>query len=96
MTYTYHCRRARGLSRTCIIAGRRNSSRYPAVAPGMVVIFEAPRSSSCPLGPLMTVTEAATFLHVSTRTVRRLLERRELRKARIGRTDGHVAQCFAD
>jgi excisionase family DNA binding protein len=34
----------------------------------------------------MTVGEAATILHVSTRTIRRLTERGELRAVRIGRS----------
>jgi excisionase family DNA binding protein len=44
------------------------------------------RSGSPLLGPLMTVGEAATILHVSARTIRRLVERGELHSVRIGRS----------
>jgi excisionase family DNA binding protein len=45
-----------------------------------------PLASSPPLGPLMTVAEAATILRVSTRTIRRLIERGELDAVRVGRS----------
>jgi excisionase family DNA binding protein len=37
------------------------------------------------LAPLMTVAEAATALRVSTKTVRRMLDRGELHRVRVGR-----------
>jgi excisionase family DNA binding protein len=39
-----------------------------------------------PLLPLMTIGEAATILHVSPRTIRRIIERGELEVVRIGRS----------
>jgi len=48
-----------------------------------------PADASLPdpgLGHLLTVSEAATILHVSTKTVRRLIARRELDGVRIGRS----------
>jgi excisionase family DNA binding protein len=37
------------------------------------------------LTPLLTVAEVATYLHVRTRTVRRLIDSKELQAIRIGR-----------
>jgi excisionase family DNA binding protein len=44
------------------------------------------RSSSPLLRPLMTVGEAATILHVSARTIRRMIGRGEFSPVRIGRS----------
>jgi excisionase family DNA binding protein len=44
------------------------------------------RLGSPPVDPLITVGEAATSLHVSPRTIRRLIERGELHALRIGRS----------
>jgi excisionase family DNA binding protein len=44
------------------------------------------RSSSPLLRPLMTVGEAATILHVSARTIRRLIGRGEIPAVRMGRS----------
>ena len=44
------------------------------------------RSSSLLLRPLMTVGEAATILHVSARTIRRLIGRGEIPAVRMGRS----------
>ena len=38
------------------------------------------------IDPLITVGEAATILHVSTRTIRRLIERGKLQAVRVGRS----------
>ena len=44
------------------------------------------RSVPPPVEPLITVGEAATILHVSTRTIRRLIKRGKLQAVRIGRS----------
>ena len=41
--------------------------------------------SNADLTPLLTVAEVATYLHVSTRTVRRLIASKELQAIHIGR-----------
>ena len=62
---------------------RQNCPARSCPTPGEGIVSP---SSSPPLRPLMTVGEAATILHVSTRTIRRLIERGELQKVRIGRS----------
>jgi excisionase family DNA binding protein len=42
-------------------------------------------TGSVPIDPLMTVGAAAALLHVSTKTVRRLIDRGDLDRVRIGR-----------
>jgi len=45
-----------------------------------------PHSNLPPIDRLITVAEAAMILHVSTKTVRRLIEQGELDSVRIGRS----------
>jgi excisionase family DNA binding protein len=45
-----------------------------------------PHANSALFAPLMTVSETATILHVSPRTIRRMIKRGELNPARIGRS----------
>jgi excisionase family DNA binding protein len=54
--------------------------RSPRSAGGSAV-----HPSPSPVSPLMTIAEAATALRVSTKTVRRLLDRGELHRVRVGR-----------
>ena len=45
----------------------------------------SPPDSVSPIPPLLRVSEAASFLQVSSKTVRRLLTRGDLKAVRIGR-----------
>jgi len=47
--------------------------------------MKPPVPSNPDLTPLLTVAEVAIYLHVSTRTVRRLIDSKELQAIRIGR-----------
>ena len=47
--------------------------------------MNTPRSNQPDLTPLLTVPEVAACLHVSTRTVRRLIDSKVLQVIRIGR-----------